>query len=95
MKVFTIVSGLRSRTASCYFMIAYGIETFLLLNNNHRRVEKKEYEKVERYTDLAINIKILWKMKSVKIMSVVIDFSQLIDNTSLQQLFPYLFTYFF
>ena len=38
------------------------------------RVERKENEKVDKYRDLAMEIKALWKMKMVKIVPVVIGF---------------------
>ena len=36
------------------------------------RLESKEDEKIEKYRDLAIEIKTLWKLKSVKVVPVVI-----------------------
>ena len=44
------------------------------------RVLEKEDEKVERYTDMTIEIKTLWKMKSVKITPVVIGALGTVSN---------------
>ena len=45
------------------------------------RVLEKESEKVERYTDLAIEIKTLWNMKSAKITTVVIGALGTVSNS--------------
>ena len=37
-----------------------------------KRIQDKEKEKIERYTDLGIEIKRIWKLKSVKTVPIVI-----------------------
>lgn len=45
-----------------------------------KRIQGKEIEKIEKYTDLAVEIQRLWKMKSVKVVPIVIGVLGMFTN---------------
>ena len=48
--------------------------------NDHNMIEKK-LEKIEKYTDLGIEIKELWNMQRVDIVPIVIGYTGVVDNS--------------
>ena len=53
--------------------------------NDHNIIEKK-LEKIEKYTDLGIEIKELWNMQRVDIVPIVIGCTGVVDNTFVRYL---------
>ena len=53
--------------------------------NNHNIIEKR-LEKIEKYTDLAIEIKELWNMQRVDIVPIVIGCTGVVDNSFVRYL---------
>ena len=53
--------------------------------NDHNIIEKK-LEKIEKYTDLGIEIKELWNMQRVDIVPIVIGCSGVVDNSFVRYL---------
>ena len=53
--------------------------------NDHNIIEKK-LEKIEKYTDLGIEIKELWNMQRVDIVPIVIGCTGVVDNSFVRYL---------
>ena len=53
--------------------------------NDHNIIEKK-LEKIEKYTDLGIEIKELWNMQRVDIIPIVIGCTGVVDNSFVRYL---------
>ena len=53
--------------------------------NDHNIIEKK-LEKIEKYTDLGIEIKELWNMQRVDIVPIVIGCTGVLDNSFVRYL---------
>ena len=53
--------------------------------NDHNIIEKR-LEKIEKYTDLGIEIKELWNMQRVDIVSIVIGCTGVVDNSFVRYL---------
>ena len=53
--------------------------------NDHNIIEKK-LEKIEKYTDLGIEIKELWNMQRVNIVPIVIGCTGVVDNSFVRYL---------
>ena len=53
--------------------------------NDHNIIEKK-LEKIEKYTDLGIEIKELWNMQRVDIVPIVIGCTGVVDNSFVRHL---------
>ena len=53
--------------------------------NDHNFIEKK-LEKIEKYTDLGIEIKELWNMQRVDIVPIVIGCTGVVDNSFVRYL---------
>ena len=56
--------------------------------NDHNIIEKR-LEKIEKYTDLGIEIKELWNMQRVDIVPIVIGYTGVVDNSFVRYLGKY------
>ena len=53
---------------------------------NDHNIREKKLEKIEKYTDLGIEIKELWNMQRVDIVPIVIGCTGVVDNSFLRYL---------
>ena len=64
-------------------------QTVLFINvtipNDHNTIEKR-LEKIEKYTDLGIEIKELWNMQRVNIVPIIIGCTGVVDNSFVRYL---------